>query len=793
MITVKKYEHGGYHEPPDGFTLEDYIRQMYAESRFNPKAGSPVGAAGLAQIMPSTREYMIGRYNLPKTIDVYNPQDARTMQRKYMEDLYSREWNTGTDENKKLKALAAYNYGPTNVIRALEKAKKQGYDIYNDTSWTKDKKVLPKETRDYLERTYFGTDKAFEREYSSAHDKYFDIFPEDRPQPKADLKEMPVIEPKLDPRLQQAFKIMGFKGYKNGGVTVKKYEHGGSHPTAEEKKQQMLATGRWTEGPNGELVRVPQQDMFGFPTTERVRELSQSTEPLNQQQLREYIRYGFSPTNPVNTAFSMIAGAHPAGAAADVVGNVIGKGLGAVARGGKQVMNFLRPKADEAAELAVQRLGMRQSEMPEFMALSDYEKTKYLQDIIDRPQSDFQGGLDEVTNLLKQRKAEIASPEGQRRLRNQIVDDIQYFQGLASQSDEALKKMGMNADQINHLRGMDWALKTRGEEGYIKAVMTTENARIQKIMDISHDENFQWIVEAEDELKEFAKNRLAASRAGDFEEVNRLDAEIKSLTDYVEVRYNQMANQSMNAFYDPSSDALSVGRAYLRNPEVARTSAAHEFQHGMLSDAPFQRVYMDPATGNTVGFPRTTEADRILHEELDLLDGNMIADLPIDKDQQMNLFGDLEYMKTKAFDFRGLPTGRGGTGSEMTPYLSELREALVDEGVMSGRHARTTPEQIQEYLHQYRLREPSYGSGYPYIPGMDPESVRIIEVLNPASDAKNAKALSKALNKMLVAVPAVGAAGVAAGTTAEGGSTYYKGGKLNLKKSAACGMRVAKK
>ena len=110
-------------------------------------------------------------------------------------------------------------------------------------------------------------------------------------------------------------------------VRKKKYSHGGVHPTREEKRQQMLSTGRFTEGPNGELIRVPQQDMFGFPTTERAQQLSESTEPLNEQQLSEYIRYGFSPTNPVNTAFSMIAGAHPAAAAADVVGNVIGKGV----------------------------------------------------------------------------------------------------------------------------------------------------------------------------------------------------------------------------------------------------------------------------------------------------------------------------------------------------------------------------------------------------------------------------------------------------------------------------------
>jgi hypothetical protein len=98
-------------------------------------------------------------------------------------------------------------------------------------------------------------------------------------------------------------------------------------PTKEEVKKRMLASGKWVEGENGELIRVPQQDVYGFPTTARAQELSQRTEPLNEQELSEFIRYGFSPTNPVNTAFSMVAGAHPVGASADILGNLIGRGL----------------------------------------------------------------------------------------------------------------------------------------------------------------------------------------------------------------------------------------------------------------------------------------------------------------------------------------------------------------------------------------------------------------------------------------------------------------------------------
>lgn len=693
-------------------------------------------------------------------------------------------------------------------------------------------------------------------------------------------------------------------------VRKRKYQNGGVRPTPEEKRKQMLATGRWTEGPNGELLRVPQQNMFGFPTAERIQELSQRTEPLNERELGEYIRYGFDPTNPVNTAFSMIAGAHPAGAAADVVGNAIGAGLGYVARGGKQLINFLRPKADEATEAAVNALvreaeldrafkvmrddyeqqvmdfmayeedelleilaegeagvgmfgdeeldyarealrrlrggnritpdaylaagtndmegitgdwvqavwddrvvfgrdrldpsfnvvdlgpvrnNMRQSEFFDYVALSDNEKKKYLEDLIARPQGDFQKALDEITGLLKQRKAEVASPEGQRRMREQIKDDIAYFRGLASQSDEALKKMKFTDEQIDHLRYMVGNIDTKGEEGYIKAVMTRENQRIQNIQDISQEENFQWVVDTENKLKDLVQKKQAALQNGDFDEVDMLNMEIGQLENWRQRAYEEMANDALNAFYDTSADQIKVGRAYLQNPEVARSSAAHEFQHGMLTDRPFDSTYRDFYTGQPAALPRTTEADRILHEELDLLDGYSIVDLPVDEQQKVFLFTEGEYMKSPPLDERGLLTGHAGMGSEMTPFAAELREALVDEGIMRHRHDYVTPEQIEKYLHQYRMRDPSYASGYPYIPEMNAESIRILEVLNPESDAQNARAISKALNKMLVAVPAVGAAGVAAGTTAEEGSTYYKGGKLKLKKSAACGMRVAKK
>lgn len=215
---------GGGDPPESPFTLEELIRQMFGESRFNPRAVSPAGAAGLAQIMPDTRDWMVGRYNLDPDIDVYDPESARMMQKRYMEDLFGREWNKGSDEVRKIKALAAYNYGPTNTLRMLERAKKAGYDIYNDTDFIRDEELFPKETRDYVNRIFFAGDPEFEDEYSRSRHKYFDLFPEAQSAvaPVKVKKAAPVPARTIDPQLQNAFDILARDNKHGGRMRVKK-------------------------------------------------------------------------------------------------------------------------------------------------------------------------------------------------------------------------------------------------------------------------------------------------------------------------------------------------------------------------------------------------------------------------------------------------------------------------------------------------------------------------------------------------------------------------------------------
>jgi len=111
-----------------GFIGKEWLQlkaQIRAESAFEPRAQSGVGAKGLGQFMPPTwAEWATGK-------DVFNPEENIKAQAKYMRWLLQRvtTWEC---------AFAAYNWGIGNVLK-----------VWQDPQW---KSRLPKETKDYLDR-----------------------------------------------------------------------------------------------------------------------------------------------------------------------------------------------------------------------------------------------------------------------------------------------------------------------------------------------------------------------------------------------------------------------------------------------------------------------------------------------------------------------------------------------------------------------------------------------------------------------------------------------------------------
>ena len=96
-----------------------FVRLIWQESRFDPRAVSPAGAQGIAQFMPGTARWR-------GLADPFAPDVALLESARWLRELWSEFGNLGL-------AAAAYNAGPARV-----------------TQWLKDRSNLPAETRAYV-------------------------------------------------------------------------------------------------------------------------------------------------------------------------------------------------------------------------------------------------------------------------------------------------------------------------------------------------------------------------------------------------------------------------------------------------------------------------------------------------------------------------------------------------------------------------------------------------------------------------------------------------------------------
>ena len=90
------------------------------ESSFNPDAQSPVGAAGLFQLMPATARSLDLSVGLLRD-DRYDPEQNARAAARYLRELHRRfgDWRL---------ALAAYNCGPSRVADLLKKHRTKTFD-----------------------------------------------------------------------------------------------------------------------------------------------------------------------------------------------------------------------------------------------------------------------------------------------------------------------------------------------------------------------------------------------------------------------------------------------------------------------------------------------------------------------------------------------------------------------------------------------------------------------------------------------------------------------------------------
>ena len=117
------------HQMPDALKYLSIV-----ESGLNFKAKSRTGAVGLWQFMPGTGKdfYLAQNHLIDERRNPYLATEAACKFLKYLHGMFG-DWEL---------ALAAYNCGPGNVMKAMRKSGKRGFwEIYN---------FLPQETRSYV-------------------------------------------------------------------------------------------------------------------------------------------------------------------------------------------------------------------------------------------------------------------------------------------------------------------------------------------------------------------------------------------------------------------------------------------------------------------------------------------------------------------------------------------------------------------------------------------------------------------------------------------------------------------
>lgn len=235
---INEYQNGGETDPPvnDVFPSRYFPRQMYKESSFKPGAVSDKGARGLTQFLPGTFAELIRKGKIRKGALISNPEDAVAAQRAYMNELYNRSWNTKEnpiDAVRLAKALAAYNMGPTSLLRNLNRQKAKNVDIYRSMDWIEN---LPIETQNYVnyimgagdpkDDKYVRYERDYKRLLNSPKHKYIkDIY-------KEDIVDLPQASPYIQPYYEGKPLFGNFRSKKEDGGDIEQdpvYSSVGTH------------------------------------------------------------------------------------------------------------------------------------------------------------------------------------------------------------------------------------------------------------------------------------------------------------------------------------------------------------------------------------------------------------------------------------------------------------------------------------------------------------------------------------------------------------------------------------
>lgn len=110
--------------------------RLRVESNFNPKAVSPVGAAGISQFMPATAI----EYGAKTLADRLDPVWSINSMVKYIRDIWDLFGDAPTTVDRQMLSDGGYNWGPSRVLRLTKRV---------GQTWSGAVSKMPRETQLY--------------------------------------------------------------------------------------------------------------------------------------------------------------------------------------------------------------------------------------------------------------------------------------------------------------------------------------------------------------------------------------------------------------------------------------------------------------------------------------------------------------------------------------------------------------------------------------------------------------------------------------------------------------------
>lgn len=619
---------------------------------------------------------------------------------------------------------------------------------------------------------------------------------------------------------------MKLKKKRSKGVRVKKYPHGGYHG---DPPYTAVSDATYVAMPDLSFLPVLQ------PLPEEQRPVGPTIGPTTQAQItagsnryeaerrrREAIERGINP----NLAFTMPPGlmGDPQAAAAYQYDNMLTSPIGQIAgefaftpigRGldyvipripstylGRQTgrgVNYLGEKASALGQKAMQFLSDYAMETPGMRVVKSEgigynPRTQRLYS-----EQQLKEGKRAAGDEMTRRQVEVLyTEEGQRRLRQQIADDLTLFatnrgmlgptysgdflvqrsqqKVLDAMSDGVLDPNSplVTKELEKALAKIESAIYSPSDVPYFRNAVGVPiedlmalDARLAEISprleEISKREAV--IYDKLDQMDKTGANVFSPEYKKLTDELDALDAEVGPLIDERRVIKEQLKKETdvleTGASYNYDTNQITIGSEFYVDPQFAREIVGHEFRH---------LLQMAPKSRSEIFYSLPLQARRAFSKvdqdlgKLDLVNISELKGLTPEQITGLN--------QAKDYFLRG--PQRSPAPIERTAMLDELRTAMVYSNVIPDRYATITAADVAD------MRK-LYGAQYPMSERAAANAPQRIIELSKDTEANN-QLLADIMNRLPII--AFGAAGAAAA------QEYGYGGKYKIKKKRKSGYRT---